>query len=158
MTLGEIKTALNDVVALALTIWAEARGDAGDGSSLEERVAVACVIRNRHLASGKQRSYKILCLAPKQFSCWNDTPGDANHEALKALAAKALTGQPVDAEPLFVESLWIAEGVIKGRILDRTGGAQNYYAPKAMVPAGSVPAWAQGKDGRRIGQQVFLTA
>jgi hypothetical protein len=157
MTLAEIKAALDDTLALALTLWAEARGDAADGSSLEERVAVGCVVRNRHLASGRRRSYKQLVLAPLQFSCWNDTPSDDNHRKLKALAEAVVAGRP-HGDQLLEECLYLASGIIRGKILDRTGGALNYYAPKAMVPAGTVPSWAKGKPGKTIGSQVFLVA
>jgi hypothetical protein len=38
-----------------------------------------------------------------------------------------------------------------------TGGATAYFAPKAMVPAGRVPTWAEGKTARAIGDQFFVT-
>jgi hypothetical protein len=57
-----------------------------------------------------------------------------------------------------VECLWIADGVIRRYVQDRTGGARNYYAPAAMDPPGRVPTWASGKPAKTIGRQVFLTA
>lgn len=154
MTEQEIRTGLSELQVLALTAWAEARGDNREGgSSLEERVAVLCVIRNRVQRSGGVLSYKAVCLAPRQFSCWN--PGeDANHMALMALAERVLDGDAED--PLYTETLWLAHGVRDGAILDRTGRATYYYAPLAMVPPGRVPSWAVEKPFVTIGRQRFL--
>ena len=50
---------------VANTIYAESRGESKAG-----RYAVASVIWNRHKASGK--SLEAVCLAHKQFSCFNN--------------------------------------------------------------------------------------
>lgn len=156
MTEQEIRAGLSDLHTLALTAWAEARGDNREGgSSLEERVAVLCVIRNRVQRSGGALTYKAVCLAPRQFSCWN-AGKDANHMALLALAERVLGGDAADS--LYTETLWLAHGVRDGVILDRTLSATHYYAPLAMVPQGRVPSWAMNKPFVEIGRQRFLAA
>ena len=55
---------LSSVEALALTIWAEARGESHDG-----QLAVGYVILNR--AMQWHKSIKEVCYAPNQFSCYN---------------------------------------------------------------------------------------
>lgn len=59
-----ITGAQHDVDVIAKTIWHEARGEGKLGME-----AVATVIYNRAQLTGK--SYTKVCLAPKQFSCWN---------------------------------------------------------------------------------------
>jgi len=49
---------------IALTLLAEARGEGAEGMQ-----AVAMVIKQR-MANRKQTASQV-CLAPKQFSCWN---------------------------------------------------------------------------------------
>jgi spore germination cell wall hydrolase CwlJ-like protein len=49
---------------VAMTLYMEARGEGGKGLQ-----AVASVIHNRMLYN--KSSLKKVCLAPKQFSCWN---------------------------------------------------------------------------------------
>lgn len=61
-------------------------------------------------------------------------------------------------DPLFAETLYLADGIMAGVILDCTQGATHYYAPKAMRPPGKVPTWAQGKPTRAIGDQLFINA
>ena len=163
MTEQETKGALTDEQALALTMLAEAAGDhAEGGSSVEERLAVGCVVRNRVQAVRRwATTFRGVCLERKQFSCWN--PGtDANHVRLMALAGRVLAGM-ADDDPIWTETLYLARGVIAGAILDRIGGATSYYAPKAMKPAGAKPAWVflNGKNGPEhrptavVGSQVF---
>lgn len=159
---AEIKAALTDVQALGCTLVAEAGGDWREGhSSVEERLAVGCTIRNRVRAASRRKTYRDVVLAPLQFSCWNPGP-DANHQRLMQLAAKLVAGEPV-TDPLVIESLWLAEGIIQHLVQDRVGGANHYYAPKAMKPAGAKPFWVflNGHDGPEhpvaaaVGDQLF---
>ena len=164
MSDDEILAALVDRSALALTMYGEARGDARDGSSVEERIAVGCVIRNRWKRYGsfgaKEQTYRAVCLAPKQFSCWLEEGGGSNHGHLLDVAHRLITGMPQESstDPLLKECLFLADGIISGALLDATGGATHYFAPKAMEPAGSMPRWARGKPTRAIGTQLFLQA
>jgi hypothetical protein len=133
-------------------------------------------------------SYKSICLSHAQFSCWNPNSGGpgTNHDALMALAAQLVDEPgPVDlrvdaktilespdpvfdepggapdpfvSDPLLRECLYLADGVIAGTLIDRTGGADSYYAPAAMVPRGRLPDGARGKTLEQIGDQYFYTA
>jgi hypothetical protein len=163
MTDAEAIAALDDRSTLAATGWAEARqiprDDPADHSPVEELIAVMVVCRNRRAklnAKNLAAGYKDICLAAKQFSCWN--PGtDRNHVALMA-QVRGLVGVGYPPDALMRECLYLADGVIAGTLLDRTGGATSYYAPAAMIPPGRVPAWAAGKPFLLIGDQYFYTA
>jgi hypothetical protein len=173
MTDQEVLSALDDRQTLALTAWGEARqiprDDPDSHSPIESLVAVMCVVRNRLLKDQKAvaggflhphggLSYKSICLAPAQFSCWTAGSG-SNHDALMAQAHLLLdeSPQPVGAVDTEVrECLYLADGVIANTIIDRTGGATSYWAPASMVPPGRVPTWAEGKPTTRIGDQLFL--
>lgn len=147
MDFDQLKAALLETDILALTAWAEARGDHNQGnSSVEERIAVMSVIRNRVASPAWWgKNYRQVCLQAWQFSCWN--PGtDANHQALVALATKVSQNQ-ITGDTLFDETRFLADGIRRGVVLDRVSGADHYYAPKAMRPAGTVPAWAKRPDG-----------
>lgn len=154
---------LNDDLVLALTMFAEAAGDWREGgSSVEERLAVGSVIRNRVRTKGRWgTTFRAVCLARLQFSCWN--PGlDANHVRIMAFAELLAEGRPADDAALN-ETIYLARGILSGAILDRTAGATSYYAPAAMKPAGAKPAWVylNGRNGPEvspaavIGAQVF---
>ncbi len=176
MTDAEVLAALDDRQTLALTAWAEARAvprDDDSHSPVEELIAVMVTVRNRlpHFASwhASAASYKAACLAPNQFSCWN-TGMDANHLALMAQARLLVgaeqieslmdAGTPIDnlpaTDPLIPECLYLADGVISGVLLDRTGGATQYWAPAAMIPPGRIPNWGRGKPTLLIGNQLFV--
>ena len=146
MTDEDVKARLTHVQATACTMLAEAGGDNLDGSSVEERIGVGCAIRNRVKTRRFGDTFRDVCLRRKQFSCW--TPSrDQNHRRLMAVAANLVAG--VLPDPILVETLYLAEGVIGGAIMDSTHGATHYYAPKAMRPKGSKPGWVflNGKDG-----------
>jgi N-acetylmuramoyl-L-alanine amidase len=136
MTTDDVRS-LGPVSIVALTLWGEARGE-----PIEGRIGVACVIRNRvraHTWFGD--GYDGVCLAPQQFSCWN--AADPNCRKLFVLAAGR--ERWLD-DPLLAETLWIAEGVVTGRIGDRVGDATHYHAASMLVP----PAWTEG--ARRVGR------
>lgn len=163
MTEADVKAALTDHQALACTMVHEAAGDWRQGhSSVEERIAVGCVLRNRCRQPKRWAAdYRGVALARWQFSCWNPGSG-ANHDALMRLAYLLVTGQPV-TDLIYLETAYLAQGILDGTILDRVGGATFYYAPKAMVPKGSKPRWVfvNGKDGPEhpaaaaVGDQLF---
>lgn len=157
-----VKAALDATSALAITVDAEARGDRSQGfSSVEERIAVGSVIRNR-VAAGTfgGSTYQAVCWARRQFSCWAPLDGEANFKRTIAVARYVLGRGPWPTtaleQRLFDETLFLANGIVAGVILDQTGGATHYYAPDAMVPKGRVPTWAKDKPARQIGKQLFL--
>lgn len=136
---------LTDRQALALTAMGEARGDRREGmSSVEERLGCMMVVRNR-LRTPRRfgDTFKAVCLQRRQFSCWN--AGDPNRDVLLAMAYRLVTAQPT-MDALLDETLFLADGVVDGVILDHTNGATHYYSPAAMKPRGSVPYWARGKE------------
>lgn len=159
MTVEEILDTLDERTTLAATMWAEGRGDWREGnSSVEERIAIGCVVRNRLHQHKRFKAdvptYRAVCLARAQFSCWSPIGGAENYRALMA-ALDGAFARPPRIDMLFAESLYLADGLIAGVILDRTGGATNYYAPHAMKPVGRVPKDALGRSTRRIGDQLF---
>jgi N-acetylmuramoyl-L-alanine amidase len=115
----------HDVVTLARTLWGEARGEAVDG-----QIAVAWVIRNRaervRFAGrlvGREGAVAQVCLAPWQFSCWNE--GDPNRAKLLVLREDQCRGQ-----------VGVASNVLDGLVPDPTSGADHYHT---IHP----PAWAR---------------
>lgn len=169
MSDAEVLAALDSRQTLALTADAEARRIPRDRSPVEELIAVMCIARNRRPQYTRWRavddSYKAICLAPSQFSCWN-AGTDPNHLRLMALARLLVdtnsvlqTIDPsgaVDTE--LRECLFLADGVIANTIIDRTGGCDSYFAPAAMKPAGRIPAGAIGKVLLDVGDQKFYNA
>jgi N-acetylmuramoyl-L-alanine amidase len=149
----EILDALTGPQALACTMMGEAGGDGRDGSSVEERIAVACVVRNRARERNKYGdSIKAVCLRKWQFSCWN--VGDPNRPRLMAMALRYATNQP-QMHALLDESLYLAEGVASGIILDRVHGA-NHYLTEALYRA-KPPRWATlTAPVARVGSHVFF--
>jgi N-acetylmuramoyl-L-alanine amidase len=138
---------VNDLTAMALTLYGEARGE-----PIEGKIAVAMVIRNRVLAHYRgATSYAEVCLAKDQFSCWIE------EAALLRDAALALSG---DAHliPTLALCREIAAATIAGTLADNTKGATAYYAPAAMKPVDAVPEWAVGVPTTQLGSQLFLTA
>lgn len=130
-----------DARALTLTLYGEGRGEPVEG-----RIAIGCVIRNRAAARYCGTTIAEVCLWPRQFSCWRATDGPANHAHLVALAwALYRGGVPPwsDVErAIYDETAWVASGLLERMIRDRVRGSRHYYAPAAMVPAGSRPAWS----------------
>lgn len=157
MTDQELLDAIDDHTTLALTAWGEARqiprADPDSHSPVEELIAVMCVVRNRVQRDGHARSYKAICLAPQQFSCWNPGSGH-NHDRVMEQARALVEQQAIDVE--LGECLFLATGIIGGQLLDHTNGATHYWAPAAMVPPGRIPSWAQGTTPLRIGDQLFV--
>jgi spore germination cell wall hydrolase CwlJ-like protein len=126
----------------ARTLWGEARGETFAG-----QVAVAWTIRNR-VNDGKLKSwwgegYAGVCLAKKQFSCWN--PNDANFPFLSG--AKQIPARE------FARARIAADQVIEGKVPDPTDGATHYYAIAMKKP----PAWvAKATETLKLGGHVFF--
>ena len=155
MTNDEARVLLTAQDVVALTMFGEARGDGRDGSSVEERIAVGCVIRNRLRTPARfGTSYQLVCLKRWQFSCWLEA--DPNSETLWNHARAIASGINI-LDSILKETHFLALGIVGDEILDRTGGATHYYAPRSMVPVNSMPDWAVGKAPiARIGTQLFF--
>jgi hypothetical protein len=133
------------VIVLALLIWGEARSE-----PIEGQVGVACVARNRVLREG--HDWIAVCLAPKQFSCFN--VDDVNYPKILRAADVLMTGE---LTPELKQALWIAEGVIAGHVIDNTGNAKNYLTTALLQSR--PPSWAVGRPIlARLGAHSFLTA
>lgn len=128
---------LTDLDALALTLWAEARGE-----SILGRVAVGCVIRNRMARRGL--SAKAVCLQPMQFSCWQTIDGRANYDALAAIVDTLNAGRTV-ADAAVRECYWIAQGVLDGDVRDVTKGSDHYITTR-LLSSTHKPGWLKGME------------
>ena len=121
----------NDLWVTAQTVWGEARGE-----SVEGRIAVAHVIRNRALRWLSQHPtlpepYVHVCKTPFQFSCWN--ANDPNRALLEALSLRNLA---------FAACLHVAVDVLSGQVPSPVGHARHYFNPAAVA---KTPRWARGK-------------
>ena len=102
---------------LARTLWAEARSQGGEGMH-----AVANVILNRAAQPGWWgRDIRSVCLAPKQFSCWNE-----NDPQAKVIRAESISDRSYEIAST------IADMAIGGVLPDITGGADHYVAEYAL--------------------------
>lgn len=157
MTDEEVKARLTDLPALAITLDGEGRGEPVEG-----RIAIGSVIRNRVAHPRRYgRTYRAVCLARGQFSCWFKFGGAANYARTIQLARAFVEGgRPALSsaeQERFEESLFVAEGLIGGQLCDRVRGATHYYAPSAMVPRGRVPDWAAGlAPVATLGRHLFF--
>jgi spore germination cell wall hydrolase CwlJ-like protein len=129
-----IKAALTPAQCVGMTVWAESRAE-----PIEGQVAVACVIRNRLLLPKRfDDTWKEVCLAKWQFSCWIPQGGEANYQMLMTRCDAAMRGQHTWP----AQAMWIAEGIISNALLDRVSGATHYFASWMPKP----PKWAEGID------------
>jgi N-acetylmuramoyl-L-alanine amidase len=125
---------LNEVQAVAMTIWAEARAEA-----IEGEVAVGCVIRNRLLRPQRfADTWKGIVHARTakqgyQFSCWGPWGGameEKNYFTLLQLCEDAMAGKRTWPP----QQLWVAQGIVSGVIEDNTTRADHYYATYIKEP------------------------
>lgn len=144
---NELLENLSPIEIVGLTIIGEARGEPIHG-----QVAVGCVIRNR-LLNGK-KTYTDVCLAHRQFSCWN--VNDPNRAVLIELAEMLLKGQKLTS-PYHKQCMFVALGIVNHDIMDNTNGALNYMT-RDLFDARTVE-WA--KDATNIstkGNHIFFNA
>jgi N-acetylmuramoyl-L-alanine amidase len=139
---------LDDRSVLALTLHHEASGEGRRGM-----LAVGCVIRNRAAWGKWGPSLRDVCLAWKQYSCWRPAGGTMNYGRLVVHADALRRGL---RPPVLLLAFDVADAVMHGVEQDLTGGADHYWAPRAMVPPGRVPSWAVGvTPTATIGGHVF---
>ncbi|MBR1209307.1 cell wall hydrolase [Bradyrhizobium sp. JYMT SZCCT0180] len=123
----------DDHLALARTIFGEARGESNAG-----REAVAHVVINRVNSHKFRDTIEGVCLQPSQFSCFN--VGDPNRPKILALDQ--------DSEnPTFKDCLAVARRVIDGAVADNTGGATHYYARTIAAPSWTIGATLTAEIG-----------
>jgi len=116
---------------------------------LAGKIAAAWAIRNRVEADihgdGKPdwwgEGYRAVCLAPWQFSCWNQS--DPNRTRIMAAS--------YDNDPALMDCLGVATAVAFNFVPDPTGGATHYYNPRIV----KAPSWAglfqpRGKIGAHL--------
>lgn len=148
MTETELKAALSSLDAVALTLWGEARNE-----PIEGIVGVANVIRHRQLQSG--RAWRTVVHQRLQFSCWWPQGGAANYERVTALARRVVAGQAITTAS-WQECLWVADGVMTGRVRDNVKGARHYLTTALLKT--NPPAWARGASRvTELGAHTFLS-
>lgn len=132
-----------DLDIVARTIWGEARGE-----SLEGKIAVGWIIRNRadnpkwwsrNPDDIPDDTPAAVCRDPAQFSCWLES--DPNRAKLLAVTV---------TDAAFRECLMVTAGVLSGNMADPTGGANHYHAMSVA------PRWAVGRQpDARVGNHLF---
>ena len=131
-----------DVVAL--TLYGEARGE-----PLEGQLAVASVLLNRKADGRWGRTFVQVCLAKRQFSCWNES--DPNAALLARIEADIDHFAPIDAA--LRRCLWIADGLVAGLVPSTVKSATHYYAKTLR----DTPRWARsGTLVGRVGNHLFF--
>lgn len=159
MTPNEIRIALGTMparVVLALTVFAEASGEPELG-----QVAVAWVVKHR--AARWRQTIQLVCLAPRQFSCWWGT--DPNSARLYQRAEAVLLGaSPGLQDPAWLSCAAACHRALIGTAPDPTGGALYYCTAAILTDPRHANEWyaRQVRAGVlvetvRIGHHVFHT-
>jgi uncharacterized protein (TIGR02594 family) len=120
----------NNLQAMALNIYFEARGETEEG-----QIAVAWVVKNRTFSSLFPNSYSSCVYQRKQFSWTEDT----------------ISNIPTDKES-YCKALDIAVKVMNNEIPDPTGGAVFYHAKSIKKPVFSIYDTLESKA---IGKHIF---
>jgi spore germination cell wall hydrolase CwlJ-like protein len=122
-----------DIEIAASTICAEAGGEPFAG-----QVMVGETIANRAIQSGM--SIRAVCLAPKQFSCWNNR------------GTMWLRMQTMRKHPAWADCVKVAETICK-QGYKPVSPVTHYYAFKKI----NMPAWAESmKLVSIVGGHYFL--
>lgn len=140
-----------DRLAMAATLWGEARGEGPNGIA-----AVAWAIVNRWRQPGwwsRQRddgipddTIQAVCLDPAQFSCWWDAQGPK----LRAMTI---------ASPGLADIVPIVDAVLAGRVPDPTGHADHYHTvAKPPGVATWPPSWARKVMAKGLKPTVTIGA
>ena len=116
-----------------------------------ESLGVVNVIRNRAIDGGYGGDTPTgVVTAPSQFSPWNDASGRARMQ--RAMQDPAAVAKVSDA----IDQAYGTGKYVNTGPNDPTDGKTHFYDPASMIPAGSAPAWARGKETQRIGNTLFL--
>jgi N-acetylmuramoyl-L-alanine amidase len=148
MSDAQIRAALTDVEAVALTLWGEARSE-----PLEGVIAVGCVIRNRKrtgLSSWHRVVHRRL-----QFSCWWPQGGKENFNHVMLRARVLVNGDRLEGSQ-WEECVWIAEGIVHDRVRDTLPKDTRHYLTSKLL-RNEPPVWAEeARVVGVIGNHTFL--
>ncbi len=127
---------ITDPQVTIATVYGEARSE-----PIEGMIAVANVIRNRVHDPRWGQTYRSVCLAPWQFSCWNAVGGGRNLDRVVALVRQFAQKQTI-TDPVVRELTYLVHGIVHdGWLRDTTKGATHYHVA-TMQPR---PQWAQAQ-------------
>ena len=143
-SLGRLKQLLTNGQVVGLTIYGEARNQSIDG-----RVAVGNVIKNRFLSTENfgGRTYKDICFAVGQFSCWHED-NENTKELIKSADDVISIGRVMN--PLVRECIYIGKGIVDNQFQDNVTGALYYRTVKLMEEKPILVMWKI-----EIGDHVF---
>lgn len=158
-----IKEALSPVQVVGLTAWAEARSRLEPrrgwiSNPIEAMADIVNVIDNRAKdPRWAAVGHKGVCLARRQFSCWDSFGGLTNFRELMVRAQRLLAGGTPSDKVL--DCLALAAGCLSGTLVDSLEGATHYFAPLSMLVPGSAPPWAKPPArcvAERYGHRFFV--
>lgn len=148
LTDAQLRAALTDVEAVALTLWGEARSEPLNGL-----IAVGCVIRNRK--QGTRQSWHRVVHRHLQFSCWWPRGGKENYDHVM-LIARALADDLTIGASGWEECLWVAEGVVNDRFRHILPQDTRHYLTTKLYNQ-DPPFWvAEGRVVGAIGSHTFI--
>lgn len=133
---------LDDIIALAQTVYGEARNQ-----SFQGQLAVAYVVVNRFISNPARfgRSIFEVAHARLQFSCWNSN--DPNLSRISRISY---------GDQEFLVALEAAAAALSGRVADPTHGADHYHTLDAPKGVPWPPSWAAAmRKTVEIGDHVF---
>lgn len=124
-----------ELILLALVIWREARGE-----SIEAKLGVACVVRNRKTHPGWWGHTIIGVITRKwQFTSMTGA-GDPN-----------LRQWPMENDPSWRESMDAATDILDVNVSDNTGGATYYHDSRIARPT----SWGNVSKTVQFGNLTF---
>ena len=126
-----MKNSEYDKEILAKTIYGEARGEFRR-YGLASLIAIANVILNR-VEKNFEKNVADVCLAPKQFSCWN--ANDPNYLEIQKTNIN---------DRMFQICLKVADKVLSGEWPDLTDGCDHYHSRYVK------PYWAMFLEPKRV--------
>lgn len=127
-----------EIEILAKTVFGEASGESFDG-----QLAVAFVVMNRFKRKFTGDTVTAVCLAPKQFSCWNaNDPGPGRIARITS------------SNRNYQSCMAAAIAAYNGLLPDPTGGADHYFANYIQAPSWTLNM----KFTKQIGVHKFYKA
>jgi len=124
---------LTDPQVFIVTLYGEARSEPVEGI-----IAVASCVRNRVQDGRWGKSYRAVCLAPWQFSCWSPKGGTRNFDRVSTLV-RTMAEKKAVTDPVIRELAYFAHGFIHDLIRDTVKGSTHYHTA-TLQPR---PKWAQ---------------